>query len=64
MEGFITIELSNEQAELMAMYNKYAAQFKKLVDKKIFEPEFTGQIICDIKDGQIKNLKRDETFHY
>ena len=62
--GFIIVELSNQQADEMALCNKYLIQFRKLIEKKVLEPEFTGQVILDILNGQIKNLKRDETWHY
>jgi hypothetical protein len=64
MEDKIKIDLSELDAQSFCLFQKYYCQFYKFIEKKVFEPEFTGQVILDILNGEIKNLKRDETWHY
>ena len=62
--GLIIVELSELDQQSFILFQKYYHQFYKFLDKRVFESDFTGQVILDILNGEIKNLKRDETWHY
>lgn len=73
IEKKINVELTDLQAEQFVLFQKYYLQFIKLIEKKAFDKEFTGQIVLDILQGQIRNQKKVnidegiikiESFHY
>ena len=65
MEQHIAIiELNELDQQSFVLWQKYYAQFYKLIEKKLFEPDFTGQIVLDVLNGEIKNLKKGESWHY
>jgi hypothetical protein len=65
MEQHIAIiELNELDQQSFVLWQKYYAQFYKLLEKKVFEKEFTGQIVLDVLNGNIENLKKGESWHF
>jgi hypothetical protein len=64
MEDKITIELTELEANSFILFQKYYPEFIRLQQQGIFNKEFTGQVILDILQGEIKNLKKVLSIHY
>lgn len=54
----ITIELSEEDAKLFALFEKYYLQFKKIIDQDVFDKDFTAKVVLDVHYGVIRNLQK------
>lgn len=58
------IDFTNEQLEQIAQVQKYYLQFMRIVNQDIFDKKFTGKVILDIHQGNVKNLQKITNFRF
>lgn len=63
-EEKIPIYLEPLEAENFILFQKYYLQFQKMLDKGVFEKEFTGRVVLDVLNGDLKNLQKITNFHF
>lgn len=62
--GYVSIEISEQEAREFAYFRKYYLQFGKLLHAGIFELR-EGRAILDFDSGgNIQNIKKELNFHY
>jgi len=64
MSNITIVQLNELDAQDFILFQKYYQQFRKLREVGVLEKGFTGQVILDVMFGEIKNLKRVDTWHY
>lgn len=64
MENRTTIELDDYEANLFLEFRKHYNQINKILQKEVFDKDFTGRVILNIKDGQIGNMEKYIAYHY
>lgn len=62
--NLIKLELTELEANSFVLFQKYYPQFMKLAEKDIFNKEFTGRIVLDILQGDVKNLQKVMSYHF
>ena len=61
---YATIELSQEEAVEFALFRKNYIQFRKFLEHGVFESNYTGKVVLDIKDGRIREFDKGLRCHY
>jgi hypothetical protein len=62
--GYIAIELDQNEANEFVLFRKHYFQFKKFLDHQVFESNYTGKVVLDIKDGRIRDFDKGLRCHY
>ena len=60
----VKIELDEYEANEFVLFRKYYFQFNKMLEKGIFEKDFTGRVILDVMAGDVKNLQKIMSYHF
>lgn len=62
--GYVAVDMDNSEAEQFVLFRKHYLQFKKFIDHGVFEQNYTGRVVIDIKDGRIKEFDKNFKCHY
>jgi hypothetical protein len=58
------ITLSDSEAEAFIKFQRFYPQFIRMVNQNVFERDFTGRVILDLHNGEIKNLQKITNIHF